>query len=381
MTAAQVVRGIAYYALLALLLYLFVRAPRNVPLRAIVILIACWAVGYPFGLAAAAGQDFLGLDPMVCQLIQSVLSLAGEYSLVCFFLFTVYEANPARRRARKQSLAPAVIAVVLVISALSVPTSLRADAATVTKDALKDGYESSVPGVGPFYFFSNLYTLYAFGYALAVTYRYARRGVERRQRQGMWLVVAGLAAMVLGLLTFVIANVYLWAGHSSSFPSIVLVVGTVSVFVGIPLFVAGIGYRAATMRLAALKVWWQHRRAYLEMSPLWIALHNEFPEDAFGRVPTPGWPDALRLRGVHRRYYRRAIECRDGLVRLSPHMVGLSGDEMPSQIADRLRQALRNHAAGVAVSTEAAPVAVPAEQSLDADVHELIALARALRAS
>jgi hypothetical protein len=90
-TTAQIVRGIAYYALLALLLYLFLRAPKNVRLRAITTLLACWAVGYPFGLAAAAGSTFLGLDPMMCQLIQSTLSLVGEYSLVVFFLYTVYE--------------------------------------------------------------------------------------------------------------------------------------------------------------------------------------------------------------------------------------------------------------------------------------------------
>jgi uncharacterized membrane protein len=380
-TTAQAIRGIAYYALLALLLYLVVRAPKNVPLRAIVILIASWAVGYPFGLAAADGRDFLGLDPMVCQLIQTILSLAGEYSLVCFFLFTVYERSPARRRARVQALAPAVIAVVVTISALSVPPALRADAATVTKDALKEGYESTVPVVGAFYFFSNLYTLYAFGYALMVTYRCARHGAERRQRQGMWLVAVGLVAMLLALSTYVIANVYLWAGHSSSFPSLILVIGTVSMFVGIPLFIAGLGYRAVTMRLAALRVWWQHRRAYLNMSPLWTLLHVEFPEDAFGRVPTSSWRDALSLRAVHRRYYRRAIECRDGLVRLSPHMAGIGGDDPPRQVADRLRQALRNHAAGVIVSTAATRIVVPVEHGLDADVHELVALSRALRAS
>jgi hypothetical protein len=232
--------------------------------------------------------------------------------------------------------------------------------------------------VGPFYFFSNLYTLLAFGYALLVTYRYAQRGAERRQRQGMWLVAAGLAAMVLGLSTYVIANVFLWAGRSSRFPNVVLIIGTTFVFVGIPLFIVGIAYRAITMH--ALRVWWQHRRAYLDLGPLWNILHDEFPEDALGRVPTSSWRDALSLRGVHRRYYRRAIECRDGLVRLSPHLVNLSADAAPSQLADRLRQALRDHAAGVSVSTTATAVAMPVEQGLHADVRELVELARAPRA-
>lgn len=148
MTTAQVIRGVAYYALLALLLYLFLRTPKNVRLRAITTLIACWAVGYPFGLAAADGSAFLGLDPMVCQLIQSILSLIGEYSLVVFFLHTVYERDAAWRRARVQAMAPVIIAVVLVVSALSVPPTLRADAATVTKDALKEATSRRCRGWG-----------------------------------------------------------------------------------------------------------------------------------------------------------------------------------------------------------------------------------------
>src|SRR4051812_15660878 len=73
-TTAHVVRGIAYYTLLAVLLYLLVRAPKNLALRAIVILIASWALSYPFSLAAAGGSSFLGFDPMVCELISSLLT-------------------------------------------------------------------------------------------------------------------------------------------------------------------------------------------------------------------------------------------------------------------------------------------------------------------
>lgn len=87
---------------------------------------------------------------------------------------------------------------------------------------------------------------------------------------------------------------------------------------------------------------------------------------------------------MHRRYYRRAIECRDGLVRISPYInpsqTGASGDTTSgAELSDRLRHALRAHGSGELSSAHAVAVAVPPDPSLEADVRELIVLADALR--
>jgi hypothetical protein len=366
------------------LLILVARSPKNVPLRAITLLIVTWAVSYPFGVSADSGHGIFGLDPLMSQMIAGVLQLFGMYFLVLFFLFTIYEAAQARRRAWQQLPVAVAVAVGLAASALATPPEDRPAAARVITDALAAHYASSVPSIGAFYFLSNVYSLYACAFALLVTCRYARQGPDRRLRQGMIVVAAGLSLLVLALGIFVLANIFLWAGHSADLPSIIVVIGTFASFIGIVVFVIGLAYRSVTMRLAAARVWWQHLRAYHQLRPLWTALHEEFPEDILDRAPATAWRDVLSVRGVHRRYYRRVIECRDGLVRLSPYLADSLPDDPngggAGALAPQIRQALRAHAAGAAVLTEPVLVAAPAEQGLDADVAQLVGLARALRA-
>src|SRR5205807_5920314 len=101
--------------------------------------------------------------------------------------------------------------------------------------------------------------------------------------------------------------------------------------------------------------------------------------DQLSRVPSGRWRDALRLRGVHRRYYRRVIECRDGLVRVSPYLAGAGDLDQPGHLASALRAALRARADGAPVTGAALPVAAPDGEGLDADVRQLVALSKALR--
>ncbi|RJQ67601.1 hypothetical protein D5S17_33460 [Pseudonocardiaceae bacterium YIM PH 21723] len=375
MNTAQAIRGITYFALLAWLLYLMARDPKNLPLRAITGLIAAWAIGFPFGLASNTGQGFLVGDPLISELIQFILTAFGEYSLVCFFLFTLYEAPSAARRAWRQLPVPILASIILTISALTTPPGLRAEAARVPMDALKPGFVSNVPDIAVFYFTGNAYMLYACGYALLVTLRYVRLGRDRKLRQGMLLTAIGLFGLVSGVSTFLVANVFLWLGRSADLPHVILIVGTIAVFIGIPFFLIGLGYRSAATRLASIGVWWRHRRAYLALEPLWTALHREFPEDALDRVPAGG----LSFGGVHRRYYRRVIECRDGLVRVSPYLAQVQGTGDGESLADQLTAALRAHAADAAVPSRAMPVAMPSAHGLDADVEELVALSQAMR--
>jgi hypothetical protein len=57
-----------------------------------------------------------------------------------------------------------------------------------------------------------------------------------------------------------------------------------------------------------------------------------------GPDPVGRWRDLSRLRGVHRRYYRRVIECQDGLVQVSPYLANLGEPELADGLAPPVRQ-------------------------------------------
>ncbi|MGN5380970.1 MAB_1171c family putative transporter [Streptomyces lasalocidi] len=134
------------------------------------------------------------------------------------------------------------------------------------------------------------------------------------------------------------------------------------------------------LRLAGFRIWRQHRRTYRRLRPLWQLLHEAFPEDALHREPVGKWREDLTVRGVHRRYYRRVIECRDGLVRVSPYLAlqDVRDGGTPEVLVGHLRSALRSQAAGEPAPTQAIAVALPGEDSLDADARQLVALSDAL---
>lgn len=373
MNAFNVAHGVASFAALIWLAYRLTRAGRDIRLWAVTLLVACWAVAYPFGLAAGRGADFLGVEPMTSRFIQHALVLVAAYALMCFFLFSALELDSARRRAMWQAVPLAAAVLILAIATARIPDDLRTAAAM-----LPSGQGSgpvSVSSIGVFYVTANGYMLYAFATAFIWTRRYAR-GAEPRLRRGLAMVSIGLAAIVVADSLFITANIIRWAGGTT--PRSILVFSILLLLVGIVLFLTGVLYPAAAMRLAALRIWRQHLRTYHQLNPLWTTLHDEFPQDALSRVPISPWRDALSLRGVHRRYYRRVIECRDGLVRISPYLAQAPGNDEVSRLAGQLRQALRAHTSGEPVPSRAVPVAMPAGDGLDADVERLVALSRAL---
>jgi uncharacterized protein DUF6545 len=372
LTAVQVLQGIVCYAALVLMLYLLVRAPRNVALRAVTIMIACWGVAYSLGNAASSGTTVLGLEPIMARLIQHLLLVVAAYSLLSFYLFSALDPEDGRRRVIREAVPLAAAAVIMTVATPFIPHGIRDAAAALASG--KDGPVGET-SVALLYVTVNLYMLYAFATTLRWTRRYAR-GAEPRLRRGLALASAGLAGIVVSLAVFVAANLLRWAG--SALPKPLLFAGMYLVLFGIMVFLVGVAYPAAVMRLAALRVWWQHRAVYRRLAPLWTVLHDEFPEDALSRVPASPWRDTLSLRGMHRRYYRRVIECRDGLVRISPYLGPLGESAEATALAERLREGLRAHASGAPVPTRATPVAIPSDDGLDADVNELVALSVAL---
>jgi hypothetical protein len=396
--------GAGSFLALAWMAYRLTRAPRDVPLWAVTGLIACWAAAYPFGLAADRNEVFLGLAPMTSRLVQHILVLAAVNCMVYFYLFSSLEPARARRRAGWYALALMGAVTVLIAAVAATPAGTRTRDHTVT-------------GVATFFVTADVYLGVGFALGWVWTRRYARMA-EPRLARGLRITSLGMAAIVVANALFVPAVLMRWAGGESA-PESLDTAGAAETTLGwfgamffllpgIVLILVGVTYPAAVMRLTALRVWWRHLRAYRGLGPLWTALNRQFPEDALHRVPVRPWRDALSLRGVHRRYYRRAIECRDGLVRVSPYLAALGGEGKDGgargrdggggdggdggkgarteaaasleELALRLREALRAHAAGRPVATSAVPVVVPAEGDLDADVEQLVALSRALRA-
>ncbi|HEU5471432.1 MAG TPA: MAB_1171c family putative transporter [Actinophytocola sp.] len=369
MTTLHVLHGAATYTLLVLMLGRLARAPHNLPLRAITVMIACWAASFTLGRAVAGGIAAIGLDPIETRLAQHLVQILGGYCLIAFYLCSALDAPVARRQAIRQAVPLAAAAVLMTVAAALIPAGLR-DAAAVLPSADGAG-PVGVPAIALLYLTVNGYLLYAFSAALLWTRRYAV-GADPRLRRGLALTSVGLAGVVVALAIFIAANLVRWTG--GTMPRTLVMVGILAVLCGLVLFLAGMAYPAVGMRLAALRIWWQHRALYRRLCPLWTLLHREFPEDTLNRMPISRWRDTFGLAGVHRRYYRRVIECRDGLVRVSPYLAPFG--ELP--LARRLRGALAAHAAGVPAPTRAIPVAVPRGEGLDADVRELVALSDAL---
>lgn len=353
----------------AIMLYLLARRPHDPRLRSITVLIGGWAIGHPFGRAAADGRWLFGLDPMVCQLIQHSVLQIGIYGLICFFIFSTLDDARARDQALLQ-LAPLTLGIsVMTWATLAIPGDLRVAAADVP-DSLGGG-PTGVLAITAFYAAGNGYLLYGYATMFVWARRYAR-GAEPRLRRSLLITSAGLGLLVPASAIFVTSNVSRYFGEP--LPRWLLTTAVWFLLPGVLLCCVGVVYPIAAMRISATRLWLRHLRAYHRLAPLWTLLHQSFPEDALHRVPSKR--DTFSLRGVHRRYYRRVIECRDGLVRISPYVAEVP-EELP--LAERLRTGLETRKSGAVTLRRPIALAVPDEDGLDADVRELEKLAAALR--
>ncbi|WHT16399.1 hypothetical protein N8J89_25065 [Crossiella sp. CA-258035] len=352
---------VATYLTLGWVLFLLARRPHDIRLRAIVGVVTCWAVAYPFLKLANAHATFAGISPMGSRFLQHSLTLAAVNCLIVFFLHSALDEEVARRRAR-WCLVPLGIAItVLGVAAALTPPEV-------------DTNDQSVTPVAVFFVMSLAYVIFGFSVACFWTLRYAR-GAEPRLAMGLRLAAVGLAGIVAADLVFLPTVLLRWSG--ASVPRWFVDTGITLVLLGILLFLAGVCYPAAGMRLAGLGVWWQHLRLYRRLHPLWTIMHERFPQDTLDSLPANTLRELYGLRGVHRRYYRRVIECRDGLVRISPYLSGVRRQGVP--LAEQLLAALRAHAAGIPAAEHAVPLAIPSAEGLEADVRELVALSDALR--
>ena len=354
----------AFVLVPAWFIYRLVRDPGSAALRAVVACLILRAADSPAVMAAL--RDAFHLAPAVEKLIKNY-ALAGSWC--CLLLFFLFAAGAGARRAAREA---AILAAVLGVLTLAVVLTPNPDAVYPTSPALAS---ARYPTVLVFYVLGNAYFAYATGAAAMWAVRYAREST-RRTRFGLRVASAGLAAFAAlsGLRAVLIM-----------FPHAPALSGVVNKLIGpsLWLFVLGVCVAGAVARLAAAWVWWRHRRVYNDLQPLWQVLHEAFPADALDthRRPAP-WFDRISPAGLHRRYWRRLIECRDGLVQLSPHLVDVGLDpQQPGRItSEQLLEALQLRKDGVVPSsTSAVLVAAPAEgEDAEADAEQLRQLSLSL---
>ncbi len=359
-SALIVAQGVFLYPALIWKIYQLTRAPQDVARWMVTACLACFAASYPFGLLAG---DINQPEPgsIVPLLFQHIFLCGLVYSLACFFLFSALPADRARRRAGQEAVPLGISILMMAIVAALMP------------DVPPEAYPHA--GVSVFYLAADLYLTYGIASACFFARRYAR-GAAPRLARGLLVASVGFAIGAAGGTTLIAVVLVHWMG--AAIPSLLVQATVFLVFPSAILLVVGLSYPGVATRLAAARVWWQHLRTYHQLGPLWTRLHEAFPEDALSRTPLNPWRDALSLRGVHRRYYRRIIECRDGLVRISPYLAHLDQD---GSLADRLTEALRAHARSEPVPDEGMPIAVPHGGGLEDDAHELVTLSDSLRAA
>jgi hypothetical protein len=344
--------------------YRLIRAPRDPALRAVVVFLALQLIAMP-----------LNMPRWPVVLTQCIALNLSWFSLMLFFLFS---ARGSARRARWEAVAVAVVSVVMTVSVLSIPQPGRDSALTGGPIPAN----MRIPGVSLFFVSAGLYYLYTTLQGARWAFRYAGES-NRRMRLGLGVAAIGMVLMACSVAGRMVLVIMGWANEpipyavgfaiDSAMVQLVSIAGVV--------LILGASYAGFVVRVAAFRVWVRHLRLYHDLRPLWMLMHEAFPGDTLDRQSRSRWHERVPPRRVHRRYWRRVVEIRDGLVRISPHLadVGFDGEQSVAEQADKLREALRRQREGVRPgSASAVLVAAPTSADAAADVEQLVNLATAL---
>ncbi|MCX4549639.1 MAB_1171c family putative transporter [Streptomyces sp. NBC_01500] len=354
-------------------LYQLKRSPHDAPLRCVTLCLLCAVLSYPLAMPGGAAGVETVAGHGTARLMQNVLLLLMMYFLMCFYLYSA-EGPAGRTRARREAIVVAVVTVAVTAVAETAPHKVFAGSFTSA--------DMTIPQAAFFYGGAGLYLMYALGMAGKWTRRYARMS-RRPHSTGLWMAAVSLTAMAGACALRAVFVVILWAGGSVPKP---LMVGVAFLLTAlILLFVAGFTYSGARTRMASLRLWLRHRRDYRRLTPLWELLSEAYPENVL-RAASPAVLDRWRARGVHRRYHRRIVECRDGLVDISPYLVDGGGGETvrnldPAEFASLLRQAAARVGQDDRTPRRAVPLPMALGNDRRSDVTQLIAVSDALRTS
>jgi len=313
----------------------------------------------------------------VGKVVFNGIYISGLFALVLVFTSAMRGPEAEYRRHLRINtglLAGALSA--LVITMIATPAGMRGHFLGTP--------DMAHPAIASFYLVGNAYFVYAYLASGLWALRYARRA-SRTLGLGLLTMALGLIGLTVTAVNRMIL-VVLRIGEPGSHEAFNTVNWSLSNWaMGIVLI--GICYSACAQLITRLRSVVHHRRMYHELAPLWTALTTVYPELVLTRPPGgSGWHGLRRSRTYERRFYRRLIECRDGLVRLSPYLTRVAPDAdlargPADQLARHIDKALALKPTPESTRTElpAALVASPAGNDLGADAHELIAISHALR--
>jgi hypothetical protein len=367
MTVFYLIVGLIALAALALTVPLLVRRPGALPLYALTAMFVLWLSAWPFSAASRGELPGLGLDRLDACTVDTLLWMTSSY---CLFVFTLASMRgPARPLATLVAALPLVGAGAgVVVAAASVPPELR----DVTVGLTSGGSGAlGVASVGLFNLIANIYFAYSYGAALLWLHQH-RRAASGPLRRSATIVEVGLALLVFSSVVFSVCNVVRWVGVEP--PHWLAILGIVALAPGFLVFVVGLLRTAVHTLIEGMRLRLYRRELYRELEPLWSALDDVFPDHALG-TGTHGLWGRLAPDTVQWRFHRRVIECRDGLVRLSPFLSedDPSGEDLLRAVADA--RAL----GGDPGALDARVVAAAAGAGVDEDAESMVVLARRLR--
>ncbi|MFG2139965.1 MAB_1171c family putative transporter [Streptomyces sp. NPDC048650] len=349
-------------------------APHDRVLRLLVACLTLLAAGetlsFPEAISAIDADTAAGVGKMAFNAV----FMGGLCALILFFAASTRAAKAGyRRRVRLHTGLLAGVLIAMLLAMLATPPALRDH--TLSTPFMAE------PAIAGFYVIGNAYFVYAYLASALWAQRYARMAARQ--------LALGLRTVTLGLFLLAVTSVnrVVWVclriDEPASFQGFNAVNWSMTDG-ALGIVVIGMSYSAGVQLVAHLRSVRDHRRMYHALTPLWTALSTAYPELVLNRAPDgPRW-DRLRLRHTHERFYRRLIECRDGLVRLSPYLTRIAPEaDLASGPPERLARHI-DEALALKPTTEdpnaalsAARIAFPSGSDLNADAQELIEISRA----
>ena len=349
-------------------LYQLARSPGDLALRTVTAVLGLLLVAILGTVFPVAATRLLGAGAPV--LVQNVCALLFSFLILGFFIAS---DGTRPRRDRTRSVLRE-LAVVLVVGAVMVGGLLSLPEADQERAAY--GGAMAPWQIAVFFALGNVYLSYAGVGSGLRALRYSRR-TDRRTALGLRVVAVSQGVGALVGLARTVSVLVRAAGLR--FPAAlesamvrVLLLSLVGVLVGLSL-------PGVITRFRALRRRRWHQRVHPQMTTLWRELADTFPEGTLERSRSGGSRRAFR--SIDRRCYRRAIECRDGLVRISPYLAQRGvpdGTRDVALVAAALPAALRDYRTGRSAGTHAIRILPPGTEQLDDDLIELAALSRAL---
>jgi hypothetical protein len=348
------------------------RAPEDLPLRALAACVVSATLTFTANLPPL--KPLLDQAAGARSLAINFGTMAAAYFLLVFFTYSVH--GPAARRTVRLQAVPLAAGILVAFAAWALaPAGVRAEPADTVNGTNLHATVFVVAVLG--------YLAFAHAQSLRWSIVYVRTAATARLRRGLAVISVAVCAFLVAdatksLLAVLQAAAHLPAGAVRVFDAVYLT----GVGVGALAFVVGVSYAAVGGMLTTVPLWRSHRRYYRQLQPLWTAMNQAFPQLVLGRVPATSWRERLGVGGTHRRFYRRVVEIRDGLVQLAPYYdrsiaEPAAAERDEARLAALIRDALRAKETEAPV-IEADPVLVPGGDDLESDARLLAGIAREL---